>query len=110
MRAKAGDLHGHECRIVHGNDCKNAVTGNGHRLRQSRTPDQRLYSSGTRDALSFTQCYVSLGDPDGEDIAFTKCDAERTLQLDRIPDGNWRITVFDQWNDQIVDGLSTPVR
>ncbi len=29
--------------------------------------------------------------------------------LNGIPNGNWRITVFDQWNDQIVDGLSTPV-
>src|SRR5205807_4061604 len=25
-------------------------------------------------------------------------------------DGVWRITVFDQWNDMLVDGLSTPVR
>src|SRR5437667_11328125 len=27
-----------------------------------------------------------------------------------LPNGDWRITVFDQWNDMLVDGLSTPVR
>jgi hypothetical protein len=25
-----------------------------------------------------------------------------------VPGGNWRITIGDQWNDQIIDGLSTP--
>ena len=33
----------------------------------------------------------------------------RHVQLTGIPDGDWRITVFDQWNDMLVDGLSTPV-
>ena len=27
-----------------------------------------------------------------------------------FPRGDWRLTIFDQWNDQIVDGISTPVR
>ena len=53
---------------------------------------------------------MSFGDPDGEDFAFTKCDADGTFTLTGLPDGNWRITIFDQWNDQLVDGLSTPVR
>src|SRR6267143_2138104 len=30
--------------------------------------------------------------------------------MSRTPDDDWRITVFDQWNDMLVDGLSTPVR
>ena len=76
----------------------------------SRTPDERLYSSGSHDSFAFTQCYVSFGDPDGEDFAFTKCDADGTFTLSGLPDGDWRITVFDQWNDMLVDGLSTPVR
>ena len=50
-------------------------------------------------AFAFTQCYVSFGDPDGEDFAFTKCDADGTFTLTGLPDGDWRITVFDQWND-----------
>jgi len=38
--------------------------------RLSRTPDERLYGSGSHDAFAWTQCYVSFGDPDGEDFAF----------------------------------------
>ncbi len=91
-------------------NCRNTVTGMVTTERMSRTPDERLYSSGTRDSFSFTQCYVSFGDPDGEDFAFTKCNADGTFTLNNMPDGDWRITTFDQWNDQLVDGLSTPVR
>ena len=90
--------------------CNNSVTGRITSERMSRTPDQRLYSSGSRDAYSWSQCYVSIGDPDGEDFAFTKCAADGTFKLGGLPPGIWRITVFDQWNDQIVDGLSTPVQ
>src|SRR5207249_9460785 len=95
---------------VTGTNCTNTVTGTVTTERMSRTPDQRLYSSGTIDSFAFTQCYVSLGDPDGEDFAFTKCNADGTFTLSGLPDGDWRITVFDQWNDMLVDGLSTPVR
>src|SRR5438445_9728834 len=76
----------------------------------SRTPDERLYGSGSNDSFAFTQCYVSFGDPDGEDFAFTKCAGDGTFSLSGLPNGDWRMTVFDQWNDMLVDGLSTPVR
>ena len=89
---------------------RNSITGRVTTSRISRTPDQRLYSSGSRDAFGFTQCYVSLGDPNGgADFAFSKCNGEGQFTLTGVPDGNWRITIFDQWNDQIVDGLATPV-
>src|SRR5205823_3088503 len=78
--------------------------------RMSRTPDERLYSSGDNSSFAFTQCYVSFGDPDGEDFAFAKCAADGSFTLSGLPDGDWRLTVFDQWNDMLVDGLSTPVR
>jgi len=92
-------------------NCTNTITGTVTEMRQSHPPDQRLYSSGSNQALSFTQCYVSLGDPDGEDFLFTKCDSNGSFAFNgNVPDGDWRLTVFDQWNDQIVDGLSTPVR
>jgi hypothetical protein len=99
-----------ECDSLPAGSCNNTVTGTISDMRQSRSPDQRLYGSGTHDAYGFTQCFVSLGDPDGPDIAFTKCDAKGKFTLSGIPNGSWRITVFDQWNDQIVDGLSTPVK
>jgi hypothetical protein len=91
-------------------NCTNTITGTVTTERMSRTPDERLYSSGDNSSFGFTQCYVSFGDPDGEDFAFTKCDASGKFSLSGLPDGDWRVTVFDQWNDMLVDGLSTPVR
>jgi hypothetical protein len=90
--------------------CNNTVTGTVTTERMSRTPDERLYSSGDNSSFGFTQCYVSFGDADGEDFAFTKCDSNGSFTLSGLPEGDWRITVFDQWNDMLVDGLSTPVR
>ncbi|MBZ5548772.1 MAG: hypothetical protein LAO22_12585, partial [Acidobacteriia bacterium] len=105
----AGVCNGTDPNIT-GTSCTNTVTGTVSDERLSRTPDERLYGSGSYDHFGFTQCYVSLGDPDGEDFAFTKCDGNGNFTLTGIPDGDWRVTVFDQWNDMLVDGLSTPVR
>ncbi|WP_211462945.1 Ig-like domain-containing protein [Collimonas silvisoli] len=93
-----------------GISCTNSVTGRITNLHYSRPPNEHLYGSGSRSSLSFTQCYVSLGDPDGEDIAFTKCDADGKFSFSGIPNGTFRLTVLDQWNDQIVDGLATAVQ
>ena len=89
--------------------CNNTITGKVTSERLSRTPDERLYSSGSHDAYYWTQCFVSFGDPDGEDFAFTKCNSDGTFTLTGLPPGDWRVTVFDQWNDLLVDGLSTPI-
>jgi hypothetical protein len=88
--------------------CTNTIDGQVDVQRLSRTPDQRLYPSGSRDGFAWTQCWVSLGDPDGEDFMFTKCDANGNFRFTSVPGGNWRLTIGDQWNDQIIDGLSTP--
>ena len=102
--------HGGVCAgLDPGNSCSNNVTGRITGVHMSRTPDQRLYSSGSRDMLGFTQCYVSLGSPDGADFAFSKCDGDGNFSFTQIPKGDWRISVFDQWNDQIIDGYATPV-
>jgi hypothetical protein len=92
-----------------GSNCNNTVTGTVTTERMSRTPDERLYSSGSHDSFYWTQCYASLGDPDGEDFLFTKCDPQGNFTFTKVPPGDWRVTVFDQWNDMLVDGLSTPV-
>src|SRR5437588_252224 len=84
---------------ITGTGCTNTLTGTVTTERMSRTPDERLYGSGTNDSFAFTQCYVSFGDPDGEDFAFTKCAADGTFRLSGPPHGDWRLTVFDQWND-----------
>jgi hypothetical protein len=98
------------CRGAYGavGPCINTIQGQVDVQRVSRTPDQRLYPSGSRDALTWTQCWVSLGDPDAEDFMFTKCDANGNFKFTNVPGGNWRLTIGDQWNDQIIDGLSTP--
>ncbi len=88
--------------------CNNTIAGQVDVQRLSRIPDERLYPSGSRDALAWTQCWVSLGDPDGEDFMFTKCDANGKFSFTSVPGGNWRLTIGDQWNDQIIDGLSVP--
>src|SRR5467141_3720743 len=90
--------------------CGNTLTGLVTTERMNRTPDERLYSSGDNSSFAFTQCYVTVGDPDAEDFAFAKCDSTGHFTISGLPDGDWRITVFDQWNDMLVDGLSTPVR
>ncbi len=54
--------------------CTQTVTGLVTGARMSRPSDERLYGSGTRDTFGYTQCYASLGSPDGADIAFAKCD------------------------------------
>src|SRR5204863_174501 len=95
---------------ITGSGCTNTVTGLVTTERMSRTPDERLYSSGDNSSFAFTQCYVSFRDPDGEDFAFTKCAADGSFSMSGLPNGDWRITVFDQWNDMLVDGLSTPIR
>ncbi len=91
------------------NPCPGEVKGHVTTARMSRTPDERLYGSGTHDSYSFTQCYVSIGDPDGADFGFVKCDDQGNFDFTGVPPGNWKITTFDQWNDQVVDGITTPV-
>ena len=119
--ANPGIINGRKPYLCNGSDpnspqpsvpysCGNTLTGKVTGEHLSRTPDERLYSSGSHDTFYWTQCFVSFGDADGEDFAFTKCAADGTFTLTGLPDGDWRITTFDQWNDQLVDGLSTPVR
>src|SRR4029077_19858987 len=93
-----------------GQICSEVVKGHVTGARMSRPSDERLYGSGTWDTFGYTQCFASLGSPDGADFSFAKCEADGTFTLTGIPAGDWRLTVFDQWNDVIVDGISTPVR
>ena len=90
--------------------CNEVVIGHVTDARMSHPADERLYSSGSFDAFGYTQCFASLGSPDGADFSFAKCDGDGNFTLTGVPAGDWRLTVFDQWNDIIVDGISTPVR
>ncbi|KFX29753.1 Ig-like domain-containing protein [Ralstonia solanacearum] len=95
--------------VCNGVNCNNSIKGRVTNLHYSRPPNENLYGSQSRKPLSFTQCFVSVGDTDGDDIAFSKCNPDGTFNVGGLPDGTFRITVFDQWNDQIVDGLARAV-
>ena len=90
--------------------CTASLTGRVTNAHMSRTPDQRIYSSATYDNYAFTQCYVGLGTQDMADFAFAKCNADGTFTIDNIPTGDFKISVFDQWNDIMLDGLMLPVK
>src|SRR5579871_4178359 len=105
---QAGVCAGTDINVTNTGGCPYTVVGKVTTERMSRVPDERLYSSNSHDAFSFTQCYASFGDPDGEDFAFAYCAPDGTFKITGVPPGSWRMTAFDEWNDMIVDGLSTP--
>jgi hypothetical protein len=89
--------------------CNSNITGQVHGNHMSRTPDERTYDTGSYDAFAFSSCYVSVGVPDEQDIAFAKCDADGNYSISNMPDGTYKLAVFDQWNDIMLDGLITSV-
>src|SRR5882762_8718681 len=90
--------------------CNNTITGHVTTERVSRTPDERLYGSGDYSSFGFTQCFVSFGDPDGADFAFTKCDSNGNFTISGLPQGNWRVTILDPCTALFLSALSTPLR
>ena len=42
-------------------------------------------AAGNRDTFGYTQCYVSLGSPDGADFAFARCEDDGTFTLTGDP-------------------------
>ena len=95
--------------VCSGQTCTSTLTVNVSNNHMSRTPDQRTYSSGSYDHYAFTQCYVSVGLPDGIDFAFEKCSPDGVATFTGMPAGTYKISVFDQWNDIMLDGLVSSV-
>jgi hypothetical protein len=94
--------------------CNNTLTVNVTNTHMSRTPDQRTYSSETYDHYSFTQCYVAISQADAQAFALEKCVLSQdptsgktyaTATFTNMPAGVFQISVFDQWNDIMLDGL-----
>jgi hypothetical protein len=96
--------------------CNNTIQGQVTNLHQGRSPSEVLYGSGVYpqgDAknyamLSYMQCYASIGDTDGATIGFAKCDANGNFTFAGLPDGNYGVVIFDNWDDFILDGSSRP--
>jgi hypothetical protein len=89
--------------------CNSSLSGQVHGDHMSRTPDERTYDTGSYDAFAFSHCYVSVGIPDQQDFAFAKCDAQGNFSFTGLPDGVFKMAVFDQWNDIMLDGLIAAV-
>ncbi len=85
--------------------CNSSLTVNVSNNHMARTPDQRTFSSGNYDHYGFTNCYVSVGPADAEDFAFQKCSPDGKVTFNNMPSGTFKISVFDQWNDIMLDGL-----
>ena len=90
--------------------CTQTVYGRVTNTHMSRTPDQRMFSSGDYSHYGFTQCYVGMGPPDDADFAFAKCDKDGNFVLTDVPVGDYKLTVLDQWNDIMLDGLVSPIQ
>ncbi len=96
-------------------NCQQKLYGQVQGMHMARTPDQRTYASGDYSMFAFTQCYVAVSAPDSYDFAFAKCDADGNFEFSAangngpLPAGDYKLTVFDQWNDIMLDGLVNPV-
>ncbi|ADI28857.1 choice-of-anchor D domain-containing protein [Methylotenera versatilis] len=90
-------------------DCSHTLNVSVANTHMSRTPDQRTFSTHSYDHYGFTTCYVSVGPADTEDFAFQKCDADGKVTFTGMPNGTYKLTVFDQWNDIMLDGLVSTV-
>jgi uncharacterized repeat protein (TIGR01451 family) len=88
-----------------GQPCNNTLSLQITNAHMSRTPDQRTYSSETYDHYSWTNCYVSIGPADAPDFAFQKCTPDGNVTFTNMPPGVFKMAVFDQWNDIMLDGL-----
>jgi hypothetical protein len=100
-----------------GPPCRNNINGQVTNLHQGRSPNENLYpanvypqgNAGNYAPLSYTNCYAAIGDSDGATIALAKCNPDGNFSFTGLPDGNYGIVIFDQWDDFIVDGSSRPV-
>jgi hypothetical protein len=101
---------------VYAPPCRNTINGQVTNLHSPRSPSESLYGSGVfpqGDArnyapLAYTNCFAAIGDTDGATIAFAKCDPNGNFSVSGLPDGNYGVVIFDQWDDFILDGSSRP--
>jgi hypothetical protein len=108
------------CVALGAGHCSNTVNVNVSNLHMNRPPNESLFDSSvfpvgaTGDARNYqafahTNCWASLGDPDGGTFMLQQCDATGHITFTGVPDGNWGLVLFDQWLDIIVDGSSKPI-
>ena len=84
---------------------KHAVSGKVTNLHMSRPWSMSLFDSGSHDPLAATACYVGLNSANGtgENVSFAACDGDGNFVLPGVPDGQYQLVVWDQWQDQILE-------
>ncbi len=87
------------------------ITGKVTNQHMSRPSDVTLWDSGTYDMLSSTTCYVVLNAQSGNGaaIATAECAQDGSFKLQNVPAGDFSVTVFDQWLDQIIQQVAVSV-
>lgn len=87
------------------------VTGKVTNQHMSRPSDVTLYDSGSYDMLSSTTCQVVLNAQSGNGaaIAAAQCAQDGSFKLENVPAGDFSVTVFDQWLDQIIQTTAVTV-
>jgi len=82
-----------------GLDCSHTVYGRVTSARMSRTPDQRILQQrhySVRTALRMLRGHESAGQCG---LRLCQCDPDGNFVLENVPTGDYKLTVFDQWND-----------
>lgn len=87
------------------------VTGKITNQRISHPNDLTLYDSGSYDLLNSSTCQVALNAQAGAGaaISIAQCNPDGTFTLTGVPVGDYLLTVWDQWLDQIIQGVAVNV-
>jgi Bacterial Ig domain len=80
--------------------------------RLSRPSDVTLLNSGNNEWLSSSVCQVALNadSGNGAGIAAAQCDKDGNFKLTGIPAGEYQMTIWDQWLDQIIQSVAVSVK
>jgi len=87
------------------------VSGTVTNLHMSRPWSEALFDSKSHAALAQSVCYVGLNSQNGigPNIAFAQCDATGNFTMTGVPNGQYELVVWDEWQDQILEYLSLTV-
>jgi uncharacterized repeat protein (TIGR01451 family) len=87
------------------------VSGKITNQRITHPNDLTLYDSGSYDLLNSSTCQVALNAQAGAGaaISIAQCKPDGSYTLNGVPAGDYLLTVWDQWLDQIIQGVAVTV-
>ena len=88
-----------------------SITGKVTNLHMSRPSSEQLFDSNSHDPIGQSTCYVDANSQNGVGaaVAFAACDADGNFTLTGLPNGQYQVAVWDQWQDQIINYKSVTV-